>query len=442
VARSPEKAELLRRLGATPVTLDLFDAVAVRDAVAGHDAVINLATHIPSLTRAAKPGAWAENDRIRTQASTNLVDAAIAAHASRFVQESITMAYADGGDRWLDESTPHGDNPYAASVQTAEANAQRFTEAGGAGVVLRFSMFYGAEAGSTTSQLELARRGIAPSFGRPDGYQSMIHLHDAATAVVASLRVPSGVYNVAEDQPCTRKEQAAAVAAAIGSPPLWQLPAALAKAAGKKAASVTSSHRVTNRAFRAATGWAPVYPDQWSGWAEVAGPTTPPSTTSGQRLFVKASLVFLAVQAALIGVWATVAPLSWYRSFPGGGRHWVEIDGPYNHHLVTDTGALFLALTIVTLVALGSRSRAMMRTAGGAWAVSALPHFLYHATHRAGLGSGDLVASVGGLALQVVLGVAIVILAPAQVLPRRPLPVGESEELGRVRSGGVAVGPA
>ena len=86
-ARGPEKAALLSSLGATPVIVDLFDPAAVRAAVAGHDAVVNLATHIPATSRAAMPGAWAENDRIRREVSRNLVDAALATGATRYVQK-------------------------------------------------------------------------------------------------------------------------------------------------------------------------------------------------------------------------------------------------------------------------------------------------------------------------------------------------------------------
>ena len=56
-------------------------------------------------------------------------------------------------------------------------------------------------------------------------------------------------------------------------------------------------------------------------------------------------LVILALSSGPIGLWATFAPKSFYEDFPGGGRHWVQLDGPYNHHLVTDFGALNLALT-------------------------------------------------------------------------------------------------
>src|SRR5437868_15346780 len=91
VVRSPAKAALARSLGATPVEGGLFDPDALRAAVAGHDAVCNLATHIPPLTHAAGPGAWDENTRIRSEGARNLVDAALAAGASVYVQESIAF---------------------------------------------------------------------------------------------------------------------------------------------------------------------------------------------------------------------------------------------------------------------------------------------------------------------------------------------------------------
>ena len=46
VARSPEKEALLEALGVRAVRVDLFDADAVRTAVAGHDAVVNVAIKI------------------------------------------------------------------------------------------------------------------------------------------------------------------------------------------------------------------------------------------------------------------------------------------------------------------------------------------------------------------------------------------------------------
>ena len=63
-------------------------------------------------------------------------------------------------------------------------------------MALRFAMFYGAGASHTDFQLKLAKRGVSPFPGPKDGYQSFVHLDDAASAVVAALEVPSGIYNV------------------------------------------------------------------------------------------------------------------------------------------------------------------------------------------------------------------------------------------------------
>src|SRR5438067_3703611 len=83
VARTPAKAEMLAGLGATPASVDVFDPAAVKEAIAGHDVVANLATHIPPMWKMMLPRAWDENDRIRREVSRNLVDAALATGAER-----------------------------------------------------------------------------------------------------------------------------------------------------------------------------------------------------------------------------------------------------------------------------------------------------------------------------------------------------------------------
>lgn len=140
IARTPDRAERLRTLGATPVSVSLFDVDALRAAVNGHDAVVNLATKIPPVRSAARGSAWDENTRIREQGSKNLADAAIAAGAQVYVQESLAFLYDDHGAEWIDaESTPMSDSPFTAPVRAAEANTAR--DRGGRprrGAALRF----------------------------------------------------------------------------------------------------------------------------------------------------------------------------------------------------------------------------------------------------------------------------------------------------------------
>jgi nucleoside-diphosphate-sugar epimerase len=267
VARSAEKAEQLRVLGATPVEVDLFDEEAVRRAVPGHQVVMNLATHIPPVSRASLPGAWKENDRIRTEVSANLAGATMAAGAERYVQESISFTYADGGDAWLTEDAALDVPASLRSVLAAEAAAQRVTDAGAIGVVLRFAQFYGTGATHTDTQLAAARRGVAPVFGRRESYLSVIHLDDAGRAAVAALDLPAGPTNVGDDEPMRREDHAAAIAAALGRPRLrWA--GAAGRAAGRRMQPLLRSQRLSNRRLRE-TGWAPVYPSAREGWVEI-----------------------------------------------------------------------------------------------------------------------------------------------------------------------------
>jgi nucleoside-diphosphate-sugar epimerase len=270
VARSDGKAALVRELGAEPVTVDLSDPGAVEAAVQGHDAVVNLATKIPAPSRAAFAGAWAENDRIRREASRTLVDAALAAGAARFVQESIAFIYPDRGGEWIDEDVPLDPPPLGAANVAAEAQARRFADAGGGhGVVLRFGQFYAADASHTQYMRQIARRRLPAIPGPKDAYSPVIAAADAASGVVAALGVPSGIWNVTDDEPLTRRDHNQAVADALGvKGPVGT--GSMVLRASKNTAFYLRSQRVSNARFKAATGWAPRYRDARAGWRAMA----------------------------------------------------------------------------------------------------------------------------------------------------------------------------
>lgn len=106
-----------------------------------------------------------------------------------------------------------------------------------------------------------------------------------------------------------------------------------------------------------------------------------PCHADGVRTIDRIALIVLAVFFGLVGVWAQFAPRSFYNDFPGGGRHWVSGDGPFNEHLVRDVGGLNLAVLVMVVAALVTRSTLMARVAGGAALVYALPHAVYHTAH-------------------------------------------------------------
>ena len=128
------------------------------------------------------------------------------------------------------------------------------------------------------------------------------------------------------------------------------------------------------------------------------------------RTVVRVGLAVLAVQAAMLGVWAGLAPRSFYDDFPGLGRHWVSIDGPYNEHLVRDVGWLNLALTVVTVWALVTLARSLVLAALVAWLVADLPHLVYHAANLDGLSSSDGTAEMISLALGPAIAAALLVM--------------------------------
>jgi nucleoside-diphosphate-sugar epimerase len=272
VARSEDKAEQLRHAGAEPVAVDLFDAAAVKDAVAGSEAVVHIATNVPSLAKMARPKGWEMHNRLRTEATRNLVDAARASGIHRFVKESVTFVYADGGDRWLDEESPLlPDLGLLAPTIDGENIALELAADGpdAAAVVLRFGLFYGGAGNRATDEmLKLAKVRSSMLAGNPDAYMSSIHADDAGAAVVAALAVPTGIYNVTDDESLTRREVLAAFAAEFHRHTLHTTPGWLVKiAAGPASGALVNSQRVSNRKFRAAAGWAPRFPSAREGWA-------------------------------------------------------------------------------------------------------------------------------------------------------------------------------
>jgi nucleoside-diphosphate-sugar epimerase len=270
LARTPEKAAALAAQQATPVSVSLFDRSALTAAFAGHEAVVNLATAIPPMRRWMSARAWRNNDRVRSEGSAAVVDAALAAGVGRLVQESVSMLYRDQGARWIREDAPIERYPMALGNLAAEANTRRFAAAGGTGIVLRFGWFYGPGAAHSEQLLALARRHLGLVLGPPDSYVSSIQVADAAAAVAGALQAPAGTFNVVDDEPLTKREYAQALARAAGTAMWLRGPGRAAVLFGDRLTSLARSLRVSNARLRAATGWAPRYPSAREGWIATA----------------------------------------------------------------------------------------------------------------------------------------------------------------------------
>ena len=125
----------------------------------------------------------------------------------------------------------------------------------------------------------------------------------------------------------------------------------------------------------------------------------------------RALLIVVGVGNALVGLWAALAPQSFYDDFPGAGRHWVAVDGPYNEHLVRDVGVLNLALAAVVLAVLLRPERYLVMVAAAAELVYTAPHFLYHLAHLDPFESGDKIGLIVSLAVTVLAPIALLVLS-------------------------------
>lgn len=136
--------------------------------------------------------------------------------------------------------------------------------------------------------------------------------------------------------------------------------------------------------------------------------------------WIRIALGYVAVVSLQVGLWALFAPRSFYDDFPGLGMAWVNVDGPYNEHLVRDVGGLNLALAIVVIAAAVTLSRHMILTAVAASLAIGVPHFIYHVVNADLLDAADATISLVGLGLAVVLPVAVAWVTVSRLQPSAP----------------------
>jgi nucleoside-diphosphate-sugar epimerase len=281
MTRSPEKATGLREQGADAVVADALDPAAVSDAIrrAGPEAVIHQLTALPARIDPRKMQRdFALNDRLRSEGTRILVDAAQAAGARRFLAQSIAFAYAPGPPGTVHrESDPlflDAPEPFRRSVHALRDLEQAALGCGG--LVLRYGYFYGA--GSAISSggsmaADLARRRM-PVVGGGGGVWSFVHVDDAARATVLALtHGASGAYNVVDDEPARVSEWLPALAASLGAPRPMRVPAFIARlAAGSYGVSVmTKAQGASNELARRELGWAPAHASWREGFASALG---------------------------------------------------------------------------------------------------------------------------------------------------------------------------
>ncbi len=268
VTRTHSGSALVESLGATSLRGDVLDLESLSAAYEGAEAVINLATQMPVGHGALRPGARRRQDRLRTTGVANVVKAARVAGVRRVVQESLSVLYADQGDRWITEQSPLDITRMTEPVAVGESFVQDYSCGSRVGVVLRFATIVGDDR-QTRYWLRATASGRRVGIGHPTDWAHVIHTDDLGGAVLASLHAPSGVYNVGAS-PVQRHAlvqgyaDAAKVAsgAFMGAWGRWLN--------GERLEPQSRSLRVSADHFAAQTGWRATRPSFDVGWLDAA----------------------------------------------------------------------------------------------------------------------------------------------------------------------------
>ncbi len=159
------------------------------------EAVMHLATVIPRDFTAHQ--AWDQNTRLRTEGTSRLVEAALAASVTIYIQQSIIMAYPDGGEEWLDEEIQLDTSPDRAATSSPVIKMEELVRAVPT-ERLKWSILRGGTfVGPGTFQENLIERlkaGTEEVAGDGRNFNSFIHVIDMARACAAVIeQVPGGL---------------------------------------------------------------------------------------------------------------------------------------------------------------------------------------------------------------------------------------------------------
>jgi nucleoside-diphosphate-sugar epimerase len=276
MTRRSDRVDALEAQGVEPVVCDVFDAERLRQVVvaARPEVVIQHLTDLPlDLNPRNLKRAYVANDRVRSEGSANLVSAAGAAGARRFVAQNVCFAYAPVGGPIKDEDAPIARPRKAPWDRTGRVYVEMERRITAStileGLVLRCGFWYGPEtsfAADGFTAREVRRRRL-PIIGDGAGIFSFVHVDDVAEATIAALtQGDPGVYNVCDDDPAPMREWLPEFAAAIGAPAPRRVPALLARlVVGEFAVQQATTMRgASNEKVRRELDWKPRY----SSWRE------------------------------------------------------------------------------------------------------------------------------------------------------------------------------
>jgi nucleoside-diphosphate-sugar epimerase len=283
MTHSPEKQDLIRRMGGRPAVADALDPEAVAQVVAEAEpeVVIHQLTAIdPGKLGRSIDKLFALTNRLRTEGTDHLLAAARAVGARRFIAQSFAgwPFERPGGPVKTEEDPLQSSPPKTVSETLAAIRYVEETVTGAdgiEGIALRYGGFYGPDTSvgldPDGAQVTMIRKRRLPIIGDGGGIWSFVHIQDAAAATAAAVeRGDPGVYNVADDDPAPAAEILTELARVIGAKPPRRIPAWLGRliAGEGTAIMMTEVRGAANDKAKRELGWELRYPSWRLGFRE------------------------------------------------------------------------------------------------------------------------------------------------------------------------------
>jgi 2-alkyl-3-oxoalkanoate reductase len=272
--RSADKRGQVEAMGAEHIAADALDRQAVIGAMARvrPDIVIHELTAIPQVFDLRKfEQQFALTNRLRTEGTSNLLEAALAAGARKFIAQSYAgWPYARVGGPVKTEDDPLDPNPPA--VFRTGLEAIRYLESavpqakGIEGVVVRYGAFYGPGT-SGAWMMDQIRKHRLPIIGTGGAVWSFIHIDDVASATLAAVEnAKPGIYNIVDDDPAPVSVWLPELAKIVGAKPPMHVPAWIARFMVGEAGIImmTEARGSSNQKAKSTLGWRP----RWKSWRE------------------------------------------------------------------------------------------------------------------------------------------------------------------------------
>ena len=197
LSRSEENSKSIKKMGAKPIKVDLFNEKSINQAVSEYEGILHLATAIPRKNRTSAKD-WDINTRIRLEGTTNLVNAVLKFKMKFLILQSVTFAYGHRDGEWVDESIlPTIPVPNAVKISKEFQNISdsniimenlfrdQIQKLGLPGIILRFGWFYSYDSANIPGMVERK----FPLTGDGEAYWNLINVDDAAVAITKTVKI-------------------------------------------------------------------------------------------------------------------------------------------------------------------------------------------------------------------------------------------------------------